>query len=76
MCCHYHNVSSGICGQRGPVSAQSDQGLHCPLTESMENKFPDETLHMRGMNLNLCILRMFEDTFSLGAVQMIVKIYI
>ena len=31
------NVSSGICGQRRPrsayASAQSDQGLHCPLTE-------------------------------------------
>ena len=27
---------------------------------------PDEKLRMRGMDLNLCILRMFEDTFSLG----------
>ena len=24
-------------------------------------------LHMRGMNLIVCILRMFEDIFSLGA---------
>ena len=29
----------------------------------MENKCPDETLRMRGMNLY--ILRMFEDTFAL-----------
>ena len=33
------NVSSGICGQRRPRSAcafaQSDQGLHIPLTESL-----------------------------------------
>ena len=31
------NVSLGICGQRRPrsacASAQSDQGIHCPLTE-------------------------------------------
>ena len=30
----------------------------------MESKCPDETLRMRGMNLNLCLLYMFEDTFS------------
>ena len=33
------NVSSGICGQRRPrsacASAQSYQGRHCPLTESL-----------------------------------------
>ena len=33
------NVSSGICGQRRPrsdcASAQSDQGLRCPLTDSL-----------------------------------------
>ena len=32
--------SLGICGQRKPrsacASAQSDQGLHCPLTESLD----------------------------------------
>ena len=48
------NVSSGICGQRRPrsacPSAQSDQGLRCPLTGqmtlqnvSMGSKCPDET---------------------------------
>ena len=34
------NLSSGICGQQRPRSAcasvQSDRGLHCPLTESLE----------------------------------------
>ena len=34
------HVSSGIGGQRRPrsacASAQSDQGLHCPLTESFD----------------------------------------
>ena len=33
------NVSSGICGQCGAslacASVQSDQGLHCPLTQSL-----------------------------------------
>ena len=33
-------MSSGICGQRRPrsawASAQSDQGLHCLLTESLD----------------------------------------
>ena len=33
----------------------------------MESKCPDKTFHMRGMNLNLCIVRMFEDTFSVSA---------
>ena len=31
----------------------------------MVSKYPDETLCMRGMNLNLCFLRMLEDTISL-----------
>ena len=34
------NVSSSMCGQQRPrsdcASAQSDQGLHCPLTESLD----------------------------------------
>ena len=54
----YGPVSSGICGQRRPrsacASAQSDQGLHYPLSESLgtieyESKGPDDTLHMRKM---------------------------
>ena len=32
----------------------------------MISTYPDETLRMRGINLNLCVLRMLEDTFSLG----------
>ena len=36
------NVSSSICGQRRPRSdcadAQSDQGIRCPLTESLDTK--------------------------------------
>ena len=32
----------------------------------MEDKCPDETWCMRGMNLNLCILSMLEYNFSLG----------
>ena len=37
---HYEKVSSVICGQRRPrsacASAQSDQDLRCPLTESLD----------------------------------------
>ena len=50
------------------VSAQSDQGLHCPLTESfdatecMENKYPDDTVHVQD-DLNLPILQVFERHF-------------
>ena len=29
----------------------------------MESKGPDEALRMHGMNMNLCILRMFENPF-------------
>ena len=77
------NVSSGISGQQRPRSAcacaQSDQGLRCPLTESLdttecfnEEQCPDETLCMRRINLNLCILRMLDGTFSLGAAEIMV----
>ena len=71
------NVSSGICGQRGPrsdcASAQSDQDLHCLLTELIDttecinSKYPDDTLRMRRMNLNLCICACSE-TFLLSAI--------
>ena len=37
----------------------------------MENKCPDETLHMHGMNLNLCILSMLKDTFWLGVILLL-----
>ena len=32
----------------------------------MESKCQDETLRMQGVNLNLCILHMSEDTSPLG----------
>ena len=32
----------------------------------MECKGPDKTLRTRGMNLNLCIFHLFEDTVLLG----------
>ena len=77
------NVSYGICGQRRPRSAQSDQGLHCPLTESLNT-----TKCMNGKqrpgwyfahaqdDLNLRILRMFEGTFSLDAAPVSASIII
>ena len=37
----------------------------------MESKCPDKTLCRCCMNLNLFILRMFEDTFWLNVIQMI-----
>ena len=37
---------------------------------SMESNCPDETLHMREINLNMCILHMFECTFSLDMADM------
>ena len=54
----WEKVSLGICGQRMPRSAcafaQSDQGLHCPLTESLDTaectsgeQRPKDILHMR-----------------------------
>ena len=35
----------------------------------MESKNPDETLKLNGMNLNLCILRIFEVTISDGIIS-------
>ena len=76
---HGKNVSSGICRQRRPrsacASAQSDQGLLCPRTMSldtteymnMESKGTDNILHMRRM---IC-LRMFEGTFLLDTAHII-----
>ena len=37
----------------------------------MESKCPDETLHMRGMNLILCILHILENISSLVAAHII-----
>ena len=69
------NVSSGICGQGRPssacASAQSDQGLPCPLTESLDTVECINGEQMTELyfahahdDLNLRILHMFEGTFS------------
>ena len=74
-------MSSGIRGQRRPRSAcasvQSDQGLHCPLTESL-----DTTECMNGVqslgkyfahaqdDLNMSIMRMFEGTLLLDTAHL------
>ena len=42
----------------------------------MGSKCPDEILHMREVNLNLCILHMFKDTFSFGSAHIIKRKYI
>ena len=66
------NVSSGICRQRTPrsacASAQSDQGLCRPLTESFVNYRRAKArmiLCAYAGDLNLRILRMLECSFSL-----------
>ena len=67
----YKNVSSCICRQQNPRSAcasvQSDQGLHCLLTESLgttECIRPSDTLRMHRMS-----------TFSLDAAHLICTIF-
>ena len=73
------NASSDICGQRRPrsacASAQSDQGLHYPLIETldttesmMESEGSDDTSRMQDV-VNPYILRMLEGPFSLGTTQ-------
>ena len=74
----YANVSLVICGQRMPrsacESAQSDQGLHCPLTQSLDTRecmngerWPGWYFAYARVDLNKCIFRMFEGIFSLEA---------
>ena len=77
-------MSSGICGQRKPRSAcafaQMDQGLHCPLTESLDTiacmngkqRFELYFAHAQD-DLNLYILRMFNGTVSLDAAHLILE---
>ena len=74
------NVSSSLCGPQRPrpacASAQSDQGLCCSQTESLDTvdsieyfngeQCPDETAHVED-DVNPHILRMLKDTFSLDA---------
>ena len=61
------NVSSGIYGQRflrsDCASAQSNQDLHYPLTDSCRAKALWHFAHAQD-NLNPRILGMFEGTFS------------
>ena len=75
------NVSSDICGQRRPrsacASAQSDQGLHCPLTKSLATTECMNREQVAGWyfaraqdDVNPHILRMLEGTFLLDAAQM------
>ena len=51
---------------------QSDQGLHCPLTESLNTTSMNGEKRIRGYfvhvqdDVNLHILRSLEGTFSLG----------
>ena len=77
----HKNVSPGICGQRRLRSActyaQSDQGLHCPLTELFDKtdcmnveQMPCRYFAYAQGDLNLRILLMLEGTFSLDEAQM------
>ena len=70
------NEPSGVCGQRRPrsacASAQADQGLHCPLIESLDTteciiaeQRPGRYFAHAQDDSNLCVLRMLEDIFSL-----------
>ena len=57
MSSHYMIKAIAVCSQN-----------HRTLQNvSMESKSKNEILRMRGINLNMRILRMFEDTFSLDA---------
>ena len=72
-------VCSGICGQRRPrsacASAQSDQGLRCPLTDSLDTTEYMSRAKARMIRcacagprmIWLHILRIFEGAFSLDA---------
>ena len=74
---HAKNVSSDMCGQRRPrsacASAQSDQDLCCPLTDSLDTTecIPGEEMpwwdfaHVQD-DVYPHILRMLEGTFSLN----------
>ena len=81
------NVSSGICGQQRPRSAcasvQDDQEIHCPITESLDTTEGMNGDQMPGWNfahaqydLNLCILHMFEGSFSLGVGQVSLTLFL
>ena len=72
------NEFSGIFGQRRPRSdcafAQSDQDLHCPLTECKNGKQKPRWYYAHSQNdLKMRILGMFDCTFSLGSAYMIYR---
>ena len=61
-------------------SAPSDQGLHCPLTESLDTaecmngeQRPKWYFTRAPDDLNLRIMRMFEGSFSLDATQLMIN---
>ena len=73
-------MPSGICVQRRPrsacVSAQSDQGLHCLLTESLDTteyewRARAAWYFTHAQDDNLRILYISEGTYSLGAAQIL-----
>ena len=75
--CHTKTCLRAYADRRRPRSAcasgQSDQDLRCPLPElldTIDGICPDEILRMLGISLNLCLLRMLEDTFTHGASQL------
>ena len=65
-------------GPDQPAHSQSDLGLHCQLTLLLATTECKNGEKRSGYfahahdDLNLCFLRMFEDTFSLGAAHIIV----
>ena len=77
-------MSSGLYGQRRPgsacISAQSDHGLHCPLTESLDTieymngqQSPGRYIAHAQDDLNLRILRVFKSTFLLDSIHMFIE---
>ena len=78
------NVYSGIWGHQWSTqacaSAQFDQGLHCPLTETLDTtecmnreQRPGWYFAHAQVYLNMRILRMFEGTFSLNLAQIVIS---
>ena len=62
--------------QTAHAHAQSDQGLHCPLTESlatiegMNGQRPRQYFAHAQDDLNRCIFRVFEGSVSLDEAQL------
>ena len=74
-----------VCGQRRPRSdcadAQSDLGLQCPLTESLDTTECMNGEHRPGQyfapaqdDLNLHILRMLEGTVSIEEIYQSIQV--